>query len=167
MNPLRISRIVGFGAKPPKDFIQSPVTFGASDGCSIKFDAVFDKGVEPQHAKLELNQGSWFLLDEGTPGGTWVDGLQITKPYAVNKETTVALGAPNGPKVKLELLPSLVEPSTPRPPLTSPLPGLLAGFASIGLAVGLCWYVFLLHSKHEQRILVDPNSASVIAPSKP
>lgn len=158
---------MGFGAKPPKDFIQSPVTFGTAPGSSITFDAVFDKGVALEHAKLELNRGLWYLLDGGNPGGIWVDGEQITKPYVVNKETTFTLGAPNGPKVKLELLPALVEPSPLKEPLTFPLRGLLTGFASLGLAVGLCWYVFLLHSKHEPRILVDPNSASVISPSKP
>jgi len=167
MNPLRISRIVGFGTKPPKDFIQSPVTFGTASSCSIAFDAVFDKGVAPQHAKLELNQGSWFLLDGGAPGGTWVDGLQITEPYEVNRQTTFTLGAPNGPKVKLELLPALVEPSTPRPPLTSPLPGLLAGFASIALVAGVCWYVFHLH--HEPSIVVQTTNSvqAQVAPVVP
>ncbi len=119
MNTLRISRVVGFGTKPPQDFDQSPVTFGTASSSSIRFDAAFDRGVAPQHARLEWNGEAWYLLDGGTPGGTWVDGRRLAEALRIDATVEFSFGE-QGPKVRVETLAPAAPMSVPIAHMSAP-----------------------------------------------
>ncbi len=114
MTHLRISRIVGFGAKPPLDFATSPVTLGTAAGSSIKFDAGFDRGVGPRHATIEWNGEAWYFLDGGTAEGSWVDGKRLTEAHLLEGATEISLGE-RGPKVRVETIATASPMSVPVP----------------------------------------------------
>lgn len=120
MTPLRITRSSGFGSKPPQDHDQSPIAFGTASSCDVRFDPGFDKGVGPQHCRLEWNGEAWWLLDGGYPVGTWVSNRRIAEPCRVDGIVEFRLGQ-SGPQIRVEPL-SAPQSATPPPPATAPAP---------------------------------------------
>lgn len=155
MNTLRLSRVVGFGTKPPQDFAGSPVTLGTASGSTIRFDAAFDRGVAPHHARIEWNGEAWYLLDAGSPEGTWADGRRLDAAHRITGPMEFSLGA-SGPKVKVEVLaaPQAAGVPVPQAPVAPPQISaprkangnrtamvVVAAVALVGLAAGA--WVFL------------------------
>ncbi len=138
MGAIQISRVVGFGTKPPQVFLDSPVHLGTAQGCGVKFDAVFDRGVQPRHASLERRGNAWVIKDCGTAEGTWVDGRRVEGEWPLAGEVEVSLGR-TGPKLKMGPVAESVPPSkTPAPPVVAGIPAesiLQAG----GVAPGGKW----------------------------
>lgn len=183
MNTLRISRVVGFGSKPPQDFDQSPITLGTASSCTIRFDPAFDRGVAAQHARLEWNGEAWYLLDLGSPEGTWVDGLRLAEARAVLGPLEFSLGQ-NGPKVRIE---PLATPSTgagssvsqvvpPAPASVSPsksasqktaIFGALAAVLVLVLGGGIYWLFRDAGRPSFDQTLNGPGGSEQVSPSRP
>ena len=138
MNTLRISRCSGFGTKPPQDFAQSPVTLGTASDSTIRFDAAFDRSVAPHHARMEWKRAGWYLLDLGSPEGTWVDGHRLGEALAVSAPMEFSLGE-KGPNLRVEILP----PTVAAPPVQMPQAAAtprsyrLSGMIFVLIAVGV------------------------------
>lgn len=48
--------------------------------------------IDPTHASLELRFDTWVLQDLGAPGGTAVNGQEITGPYLLKDKDLIELG---------------------------------------------------------------------------
>src|ERR1700744_2226472 len=103
MTPLQVTRVAGFGKKPPQSFSQSPVVLGTGPGCTVRFDAAWDKGVAAQHVKVEWINNYWSLSDLGSPAGTWIDGRKLSQAYPVTGPVEFELGK-GGPRCRVEPL---------------------------------------------------------------
>jgi hypothetical protein len=169
MTPLRLSRLSGFGSKPPQDFDWSPISFGTASSCSVRFDAALDKGVGSQHCRLEWNGEAWWLLDGGTPAGTWVDGRRLAQPQEIAGAVIVSLGHA-GPKFIVEPytisdVPEATPSGSGDQTLASPViearrrvPHLIVGAAIatfIALLTGVGAMCFFLFKKGEHYQVID------------
>jgi hypothetical protein len=103
MTPIQISRLAGFGKKPPQVFAQSPVVLGTAVGCGVRFDPTWDKGVAAQHVRIEWMGGQWALCDLGSSGGTWIGGRQVKGMVPIAEPIEFELGK-NGPRCRVELV---------------------------------------------------------------
>jgi hypothetical protein len=62
-------------------------------GRSSRCDCVLrDPGVSRLHATLRNADGTWWLHDEGSTNGTWINGRRIAGPVAVEPGDDVLLG---------------------------------------------------------------------------
>jgi DNA-binding NtrC family response regulator len=64
-----VSPIAGFTA-----FDRGPLTFGRSDQCSVRLEG---QQVSRHHATAALRGSRWFLSDEGSKNGSFVDGVRV------------------------------------------------------------------------------------------
>ncbi len=168
INPLRISRLSGFGSKPPQDFDRSPVTLGTASSCHIRFDAVLDKGVGPQHARLEWNGEAWYLLDGGTPAGIWLDGRRLEEPLRAGGEFSFRLGQ-SGPGVSVHVLPASVMsevPVAPLPVLPPPKTKPRLPVAGIVVAIVLAVAILAGGGVFIGRKLANPKNLDFSAPAQ-
>jgi pSer/pThr/pTyr-binding forkhead associated (FHA) protein len=60
--------------------MQLPLTkasllIGRGSACDLRLD---DRSVSRQHARLRYAQGAWFIQDQGSRGGTYVNGAPVT-----------------------------------------------------------------------------------------
>jgi hypothetical protein len=63
---------------------------GRAEGCDI---ALFgDTGVEKQHAHIVLQKDRYVLLDDKTPGGTFINGQRISGPTPLNSGDAIQVG---------------------------------------------------------------------------
>ena len=65
-------------------------TVGRDPGCGIVFA---DAGVSRRHAALTTSQGVTTILDLGSTNGTWVNGVRIPAPRALQPGDRVRLGS--------------------------------------------------------------------------
>jgi hypothetical protein len=121
MAPLQVTRIAGFGKKPPQSFSQSPVILGTGAGSSVRFDPAWDKGVAPQHVRVEWIHNYWSLSDMGSPAGTWIGGRKITQAVPITEPVEIELGK-GGPRCRVEPLAESTRPPAPVGTSASPTP---------------------------------------------
>lgn len=80
----------GFRAGREMMLTKPEVIVGRAEGCDI---ALFgDPKVEKQHAKIILQNGRYVLIDNGTPGGTFVNGERINGPTPLRSGDRINLG---------------------------------------------------------------------------
>lgn len=80
------------GFKAGREMILSKpeTTVGRAEGVDI---ALFgDMGVEKLHAKIVLQAGRYLLVDNGTPGGTFLNGERITGPTPLKNGDMIQMG---------------------------------------------------------------------------
>jgi pSer/pThr/pTyr-binding forkhead associated (FHA) protein len=65
-------------------------TVGRAEGVDI---AMFgDKDCEKLHAKIVLKSGRYYLVDNGTPGGTFLNGERISGPAPLKSGDLIQCG---------------------------------------------------------------------------
>lgn len=69
--------------------IDGRLTLGRSARCDCVFG---DRAVSRLHASLRHVDGTWWLRDEGSTNGTWVNGRRVTSPIEVRAGDEVVLG---------------------------------------------------------------------------
>jgi ABC transport system ATP-binding/permease protein len=72
-------------------------TVGRHSGVSLRID---DALVSREHLRIRQVDGRWIVEDTGSSNGTYVDGERVQR-VAVDRETTINLGAGDGPWVRL------------------------------------------------------------------
>ena len=55
---------------------KGPIVVGRGRGCGIRLD---DSRASRQHCVLTCESGAWFVQDNGSTNGTWVNNQQIDK----------------------------------------------------------------------------------------
>jgi hypothetical protein len=115
--PLRITKLTGFGQSDKADFSSSPVRLGTANECEVRFDATLNRGVAPVHCELAWNGEAWFVLDFGSPEGTWAGGVRLTEGTRIEGQMEISLGC-SGPRLKVEVLPAPVPVPLPAPTTT-------------------------------------------------
>ena len=111
----------------------SPLTLGRSDDCSIRLNG---EQVSRCHATLTLRGRDWFLVDEGSKNGVFVDGARVTES-ALSPQTVVRLGDWVG--VVAELDPAMLQGDVVVRALAKGVyggPTLAATFAALRAAAG-------------------------------
>ncbi|MGE3805615.1 MAG: FHA domain-containing protein [Gemmataceae bacterium] len=80
----------GFKAGREMMLSKPETTVGRAEGVDI---ALFgDMGVEKLHAKIVLQAGRYLLVDNGTPGGTFLNGERITGPTPLKNGDLIQMG---------------------------------------------------------------------------
>lgn len=115
---LRITRMAGFGRTTPVEFSKAVVTLGSGHGSDVRFDTAWDRGVAPQHARLEWQGDTCHVLDAGSATGTFVDGQRLLAAQAIHGPMEIQLG-PGGPRVTVEVIAERESSVVPSPaPMT-------------------------------------------------
>ena len=78
------------------------LTIGRSSSSDVYFD---ERTLSRQHARLEMNNGSWAITDLGSSNGTFVNGVAIRNTAVIQDGDQISLGSllfkfdvePNGP----------------------------------------------------------------------
>lgn len=65
-------------------------TVGRAESCDIGLFG--DSGVEKLHAKILQKDGGYYLADNGTPGGTWVNDTLISEPVLLKSGDLIRMG---------------------------------------------------------------------------
>jgi hypothetical protein len=97
----------GTGGSREVPLVRSSISIGRSSACDV---VVQDPRVSRRHAKLRLRDQGWFIADQGSSHGTFVNGVRITAPHEVLPSDEVRLG--NSTLQLLEHGPITVPPIT-------------------------------------------------------
>ena len=65
-------------------------TIGRAEWCDIGLFG--DPGVEKLHAKILRREGQFFLADDNTPGGTYVNDVRVKEPAPLHNGDLIRLG---------------------------------------------------------------------------
>src|SRR5207249_8107563 len=68
---------------------KSGATIGRGPESTIQ---LADLSVSRKHAKITYKQGSYWLSDLGSMGGTWIDGTKLAAPRRVTAGQTIDIG---------------------------------------------------------------------------
>jgi pSer/pThr/pTyr-binding forkhead associated (FHA) protein len=76
---------------PPATFTvtKAAATIGRGQENTIRLD---DLSVSRRHARIAYKQGSYWLSDTGSMGGTWVDGTRLNAPYRIGSGQIIDIG---------------------------------------------------------------------------
>jgi len=95
------------------------VTIGRAVGCDVRI--VFRPAISRVHAVLRVQDGQWMIVDDSRHG-IFVDGERVPT-LAVDDDTSVTLGAPNGPRLTFRTTTHpLAIASRPVPDSAAPVP---------------------------------------------
>lgn len=122
MMQCHLVRLAGPRAGEADNFEAARITIGRGSSCDVQFDPYQDLTVASQHAEILWDEGTYFVHDLNTRGGTFVNGERITKRHPVRHEDYIQFGK-NGPEVifrKGLALPG-IQPMPPAPPETGEL----------------------------------------------
>jgi V8-like Glu-specific endopeptidase len=101
---LRITHTRGPRAHAVEQFGHSPVRIGCGPGCDVAFQPGAHPGVMAHHAELRFEGGTVWVVDLGTPSGTYVAGARVQRRALANGEA-FAIGDPaGGPELRVEVL---------------------------------------------------------------
>lgn len=75
---------------------------GTAPGSEIAFTEGLDPGVMPRHAEIRLEGAAYYLVDLGTPAGTFVNRARVAR-HALRSGDLVHLGGPGGPELRVEI----------------------------------------------------------------
>lgn len=93
-------------------------TVGRSAECAVRID---DERVSRLHATVSWANGRWIFVDQGSTGGSWLDGERVHRA-AVTRPLDLRLGDPTGALLHLQAVVSSVDDDTglPAPPAAEP-----------------------------------------------
>lgn len=77
MSTLRLVPVSG----QPIDVIKEQSTVGRDPSCEV---VVTDGSVSRRHARLELRGGSWWIVDQGSANGTYINSLRVAEQELKN-----------------------------------------------------------------------------------
>lgn len=69
------------------------LTIGRGDNCSVRFDPVGERIASKQHAFIEAKADGYYLTDNKSTNGTYLNGQQITASSKLNAGDTIQFGA--------------------------------------------------------------------------
>ena len=78
------------GPRSTFEVSKSGATIGRGPESTIQLP---DISVSRKHAKISYRQGSYWLRDLGSMGGTWIDGTKLAAPRRVAAGQTIDIGA--------------------------------------------------------------------------
>ncbi len=92
------------------DLTEGIITVGRGAGCNLLFDPMQENMVSTKHAHIETKPDGFYLFDDRSTNGTFVNGshVQITK---LNSGDTIQFGK-NGPEVKVFIEAEAVQPQS-------------------------------------------------------
>lgn len=94
------------------DLTSGFITIGRSDACSVRFDPLSEKIASKQHAFIEVKSDGFYLTDNNSTNGTFVNGERI-QTIKLNSGDQIQFGRNgNTGKVSIETQ-SFQEPVTP------------------------------------------------------
>ena len=79
MATLRLVPVSG----PAIDEVKDPTVVGRDPSCEI---VVTDGSVSRRHARLERRAGAWWVVDQGSANGTYVNSLKIAEQALKNNQ---------------------------------------------------------------------------------
>src|SRR5438067_1307404 len=79
----------GRGSRSTFEVTKSGATIGRGPESTIQ---LADLSVSRKHAKITYKQGSYWLSDLGSMGGTWIDGTKLAAPRRVAAGQTIDIG---------------------------------------------------------------------------
>lgn len=110
---LRLHQTFGAHTGRTYDFDQPVVRLGRMPDSDVTFDAHADLDASGRHCEIRREGDQWVLVDAGSRNGTFVAGQRITR-YVLRDGEEVECG-PGGPRLRVELRKTAVEPSPVRP----------------------------------------------------
>lgn len=78
------------------DFIEGFLTVGRDPNCNLRFDPQVDKVVSSKHAYVEQKPDGFYLVDNKSTNGTFLNGAQVTERSILRDGDTIQFGK-NGP----------------------------------------------------------------------
>jgi len=107
---LRVTHLRGPRINAVDECVFTPVYIGTAEGSDVAFPPGADPNIGPHHAEIHFNQGALYVIDRGTPTGTYVRGVRVGQQLLA-KGDPISFGHPAGTCVQVEL----VAPLVPRP----------------------------------------------------
>ncbi len=95
------------------DLMSGFITIGRSDNCSVRFDPLNEKIASKQHAFIEAKDDGFYLTDNSSTNGTFVNGEQI-QTAKLNSGDTIQFGR-NGNTARVS-----IETQTFNEPMSAP-----------------------------------------------
>jgi len=80
----------GFRAGREKILAKGEFTIGRAESCDIGLFG--DNTIERLHARILKRGNDFFLMDAGTPGGTFLNGRQVLRPELLHSGDTIKVG---------------------------------------------------------------------------
>ncbi|MEO7327236.1 MAG: FHA domain-containing protein, partial [Minicystis sp.] len=109
---LRFTHLRGRRAPSVEHFPGPRVRIGSDAGSDLSFAAGVDLGVMPQHAEIHWDRGAYWVVDLGTPAGTYINQLRVGR-QALRHGDVLCLGGRGGPELRVELIPDGHAPGMP------------------------------------------------------
>ena len=81
-------------------FEKSTILVGRKPSNDLRFDVHGDLDVSADHAQLKEHGGNWFVIDNGSTNGTYVNGIVIRDEAPIRDGDIIAFGK-NGPTVEV------------------------------------------------------------------
>jgi pSer/pThr/pTyr-binding forkhead associated (FHA) protein len=81
-------------------FEKSTILVGRKPSNDLRFDIHGDLDVSSDHAQLKEHGGNWFVVDNGSTNGTYVNGLPIRDEAPIRDGDIIGFGK-NGPTVEV------------------------------------------------------------------
>ena len=115
-----LAYLTGPKAGQAKSFDAARIIVGRASTCDFQFDPYLDLEVASQHAEILLDDDTFFIVDQNTRGGTYVNGQRITGDHPLRHEDYIRF-VKNGPEVvfRLGIAPPGLQPLPPPPPRAS------------------------------------------------
>ena len=81
-------------------FEKSTILVGRKPSNDLRFDIHGDLDVSGEHAQIREQAGSWFVVDNGSTNGTYVNGVPVRDEAPIRDGDIIAFGK-NGPTVEV------------------------------------------------------------------
>jgi V8-like Glu-specific endopeptidase len=99
---LRILHTAGRRAPAIEHFGQARLCIGTAPGSDVAYAAGIDPGVMPRHAEIRREGAAYYLIDLGTPTGTFVNRVRVGR-HALRNGDLVHIGGAGGPELRVEI----------------------------------------------------------------
>src|SRR4051812_48627650 len=99
---LRITHTRGRWAPAVVEFALPCVRLGTAPGSEIAFAAGADPGAMPRHAEIRAHGEAYYLVDLGTPSGTFVNRQRVSQRPLASGDV-ITLGGSGGPQMRVEI----------------------------------------------------------------
>ena len=106
-------------------FEKSTILVGRKPSNDLRFDLRGDLDVSGEHGQIREQGGQWFVVDNGSTNGTYVNGERVTDEALIKDGDIIAFGR-NGPTVEVRAKGEATG-KTPAVPRTDPHPAMKAG----------------------------------------
>lgn len=99
---LRLEILTGARAGRTAHFGEPPVVLGRHPGCDLQLGPDEDLEVSSRHARLDRDEGGWFVRDLESRNGTRIDGERIRSDRYLRDGDRLELGL-GGPEIRVRL----------------------------------------------------------------